>query len=339
MRGVKGPTRRLPRHYNTLTDIGVLMTELDFGIQIEPQFGFTYERIREIAVEAERLGFESIWLSDHFFLTKESIGTNCLECWTTLAALARDTTTLRMGPMVSAQSYRSPALLANIAASLDHISDGRLYFGIGAGWKVVEYEAYGYPFPKPATRIRQLDETIEIAKRMWTQEKATFKGRHYSVEDALCYPHPVQKPHIPVWVGGSGSLTLKVSARHADAVNFAWSQPPAFFEERLGVLRRHCSKIGRDYDEIRKSAGLMITMEETEEELEAELEDQRRKADTQYRRYLSRQPPNVVDTPEVVAERMGEYVALGIDHFILRFNYGEEIQKMELFMDKVRKNI
>lgn len=339
MRGVKGPTRRLPRHYNTLNDIVVLMTELDFGIQIEPQFGFTYERIREIAVEAERLGFESIWLSDHFFLTKESIGTNCLECWTTLAALARDTTTLRMGPMVSAQSYRSPALLANIAASLDHISDGRLYFGIGAGWKVVEYEAYGYPFPKPATRIRQLDETIEIAKRMWTQEKATFKGRHYSVEDALCYPHPVQKPHIPVWVGGSGSLTLKVSARHADAVNFAWSQPPAFFEERLGVLRRHCSKIGRDYDEIRKSAGLMITMEETEEELEAELEDQRRKADTQYRRYLSRQPPNVVDTPEVVAERMGEYVALGIDHFILRFNYGEEIQKMELFMDKVRKNI
>jgi len=339
VRGVKGPTRRLPRHYNTLNDIVVLMTELDFGIQIEPQFGFTYERIREIAVEAERLGFESIWLSDHFFLTKESIGTNCLECWTTLAALARDTTTLRMGPMVSAQSYRSPALLANIAASLDHISDGRLYFGIGAGWKVVEYEAYGYPFPKPATRIRQLDETIEIAKRMWTQEKATFKGRHYSVEDALCYPHPVQKPHIPVWVGGSGSLTLKVSARHADAVNFAWSQPPAFFEERLGVLRRHCSKIGRDYDEIRKSAGLMITMEETEEELEAELEDQRRKAETQYRRYLSRQPPNVVDTPEVVAERMGEYVALGIDHFILRFNYGEEIQKMELFMDKVRKNI
>lgn len=241
--------------------------------------------------------------------------------------------------MVSAQSYRSPALLANIAASLDHISDGRLYFGIGAGWKVVEYEAYGYPFPKPATRIRQLDETIEIAKRMWTQEKATFKGRHYSVEDALCYPHPVQKPHIPVWVGGSGSLTLKVSARHADAVNFAWSQPPAFFEERLGVLRRHCSKIGRDYDEIRKSAGLMITMEETEEELEAELEDQRRKEDTQYRRYLSKQPPNVVDTPEAVAEKMGEYVALGIDHFILRFNYGEEIQKMELFMDKVRKNI
>ena len=315
------------------------MTELDFGIQIEPQFGFKYEGIREIALEAERLGFESIWLSDHFFLTKESLGTNCLECWTTLAALARDTTTLRLGPMVSAQSYRNPGLLANIAASLDNISGGRLYFGIGAGWKVDEYEAYGYPFPKPATRIRQLEETIEIAKRMWTQEKATFKGRYYSVEDALCYPHPVQEPHIPVWVGGSGTLTLKVAAKHADAINFAWSQPPSFLKERLAVLGRHCSKIGRDYDEIRKSAGLMITMEETEEELESELEDQNRKKDTSYRRYLSRQPLNVADTPEAVAERMGEYVAIGIDHFVLRFNFGEEMEKMRLFMDKVSKRI
>ena len=174
---------------------------------------------------------------------------------------------------------------------------------------------------------------------MWTKEKATFKGRHYSVDDALCYPHPVQKPHIPIWVGGTGNLTLKVAARHADAVNFAWSQPSPFFEERFGVLRGHCSKIGRDCDEIRKSAGLMITMEETEEGLEADLEDQNRKRDTQYRRYLSRQPPNVVDTLEGVAERMGEYVALGIDHFVLRFNFGEEIEKMRLFMDRVRKRI
>ncbi|MCW3978407.1 MAG: LLM class flavin-dependent oxidoreductase, partial [Candidatus Bathyarchaeota archaeon] len=164
------------------------MPPIDFGVQIEPQYGFTYGMIREIAREAEALGFESLWVSDHFFMTDDSVGTPCLECWTALTALARDTKTLRLGPMVSAQSYRSPALLANVAASIDHISGGRLYFGIGAGWKEVEYRAYGYSFPKPAVRIRQLEETIEIAKRMWTQEKATFKGRHYSVEDALCYP-------------------------------------------------------------------------------------------------------------------------------------------------------
>jgi len=163
------------------------MADLDFGIQIEPQFGFTYDDIKMIALEAERLGFESLWVSDHFFLTKESIGTNCLECYTTLTALARDTTTLRLGPMVAGQNYRSPALHANIAASLDHISGGRLNFGIGTGWKVVEYGAYGYEFPKPMARIRQLEETIEIAKAMWTQEKATYRGRYYSVEDA---PHP-----------------------------------------------------------------------------------------------------------------------------------------------------
>ena len=199
------------------------MSGIDFGVQIEPQYGFSYEMIKEIAMESERLGFESLWVSDHFFMTPESVGTACLECWSTLAALARDTSRLRLGPMVSAQSYRNPALLAKIAATIDNISGGRLNFGIGAGWKEVEYDAYGYKFPKPSTRIRQLEETIEIAKLMWTQEKATFKGRYYGVTGALCFPHPVQKPHIPIWVGGTGRMTLKVAAEHADAVNFAWT--------------------------------------------------------------------------------------------------------------------
>ena len=315
------------------------MPQIDFGVQIEPQYGFTYETIRDIAREAESLGFESLWVSDHFFMTDVSVGTPCLECWTVLTALARDTETLRLGPMVSAQSYRNPALLANIAASIDHISGGRLYFGIGAGWKEVEYKAYGYPFPKPATRIRQLEETVRIAKRMWTKEKATYEGRHYSVEDALCYPHPVQEPHVPVWIGGTGDLTLRVAARHADAVNFAWTQPIDFYEEKLRVLRRHCVKAERDYDEIRKSSGLMITMANTVEELDTKLEDQRRRRDTPYMRYLSRQRPNLVGTPEAVAEGIGEYLPLGVDHFILRFHFGEEIESMRLFIEKVREKI
>jgi F420-dependent oxidoreductase-like protein len=315
------------------------MSNLDFGIQIEPQYGFTYEMVREIATEAEALGFESIWVSDHFFMTDDSVGTNCLECWTTLTALAKDTETLRFGPMVAAQSYRNPALQANIAASLDHISGGRVNFGIGAGWKEVEYGAYGYPFQRPVTRIRQLDEALEIVKRMWTKDKATFKGKYYSVEDALCYPRPVQKPHIPVWVGGTGNLTLKVAAKHADAVNFAWSQSPSYFEERFKVLHRHCKKVGRDSNEIRRSAGLMITMAQTREELDEELKKQEREKDTPYRRYLSRQQPNIVGTPEEVAEKVGEYKAIGIDHYILRFNFGRELKNMNLFMNKVRRKI
>jgi len=315
------------------------MPSIDFGVQIEPQYGFTYEMIRDIAGAAESLGFESIWVSDHFFMTDDSVGTPCLECWTVLSALARDTKVLRLGPMVSAQSYRNPALLANIAASIDHISGGRLYLGIGAGWKEVEYRAYGYSFPRPAVRIRQLEEAIQITKRMWTEERATFKGRHYGVDRALCYPHPVQEPGIPVWVGGTGDLTLKVAARHADAVNFAWTQSVDFFRDRLRVLERYCRKAGRDCDEIRKSAGLMITMAETDEELEGKLEDQRRRKNTPYMRYLSRQRPNLVGTPEAVAEKINEYIPLGVDHFILRFHFGEEIESMRLFAEEVRGRI
>lgn len=131
--------------------------DIDLGVQIEPQYGFTYEHIREVAAEAERLGFESIWVSDHFFMTEDSLDVKCLECWTVLTALARDTSRLRLGAMVASQSYRNPALSANMAASVDHISGGRLNYGIGAGWKEVEYNAYGYGFPGAGCRIRQLE--------------------------------------------------------------------------------------------------------------------------------------------------------------------------------------
>jgi len=314
------------------------MTRIDFGLQIEPQYGFTYDVIRDLAELCESLGFESIWVSDHFFMTDDSIGTPCLDCWTALTALARDTKTLRLGPMVTAQSYRNPALLAKIATSLDNISNGRLYFGIGAGWKEVEYRAYGYPYPKPAVRIKQLDEAIQIAKRMWTENKPTFKGRYYEIDEALCFPKPIQKPHIPIWVGGTGNLTLKVAAKHAQACNFAWRTSDQF-EERLSMLRKHCLSLGRDYDSIRKSVALMITMARTESELDHKLKYQAQRKDTPYVRYLSRQPPNIVGTPEKVAEKMREYLPLGVDHFILRFHYGDEIESMTLFMDEVKEQL
>jgi len=154
------------------------MAPVDFGVQIEPQYGFTYDAIRTIAVTCEALNFESIWVFDHLFMTTDSIDIPCLECWTTLTSLARDTTTLRLGSMVSSQSYRNPALMAKIAASLDHVSNGRLYFGIGAGWKELEDRAYGYPFPRPAVRIRQLEETLHIVKKLWMEDKPTFTGRY-----------------------------------------------------------------------------------------------------------------------------------------------------------------
>jgi F420-dependent oxidoreductase-like protein len=314
------------------------MTSLDFGVQIEPQYGFTYEQIKEVAQAAERLGYESIWVSDHFFMTPDTVDTNCLECYTVLTALARDTRRLRLGAMVASQSYRNPALLAKVASSLDHISGGRLNFGIGAGWKEAEYKAYGYPFPAPAVRIRQLDEVIEVCRRMWTDDRASFEGRYYAVRDALSAPKPVQKP-LPIWVGGTGTQTLRVAAKHADAVNFSWSQPTGFFGERLKVLDRHCRKIGRDPSEIRRSAGLMIILDETQEGVDERLKQLRMNRDTEYMRYLSRQPPNVTGTPDDLAELLREYASLGVDHFILRWHFGDELRSLKLFADRVMKRV
>jgi len=310
------------------------MAQLDFGVQIEPQYGFTYDQIRTVAQAAEGLGYESMWVSDHLFLTPQTVDTNCLECYTVLTALARDTSRLRLGAMVASQSYRNPALLAKVAASLDHISRGRLNFGIGAGWKDVEYNAYGYPFPEPSVRIGQLDEALEVCRRMWTDNRASFKGKYYSIQEALCSPKPVQSP-LPVWVGGTGARTLRVAAKHADAVNFSWSHPPGFIEERLGVLRRHCRRLGRDPSEIRVSVGLMVVLDETREGVEARLEQLRLSRDTEYMRYLSRQKPNVSATPDELAELLREYVSLGVDHFILRWHYGDELRSLRLFADKV----
>jgi F420-dependent oxidoreductase-like protein len=311
------------------------MTSVDIGIQIEPQYGFDFPMIRDIAQEAERLGFESLWVSDHFFMTMDSIGIPCLECWTVLNSLPHITEKLRFGPMVTSQSYRNPALMANMAASLDNISGGRLYYGIGAGWKEVEYKAYGYPFPKASVRIRKLEEVIKIAKELWTREKGTYKGEYSQIDQALCYPQPIQKPHIPIWVGGMGDMTLKVAARHADGVNFAWTHTPDIFQERLDVLRDHCEEEGRNYSDIRKSAGLMITMAPDQEKLEEKIKAKERNKDTPYRRYLSGQPPNIVGTPEEVVESISRYIDLGFDHFILRFDFGEEIPSMRLFSEQV----
>ena len=301
--------------------------DIDFGVQIEPQYGFTYEHIKEVAAEAERLGFESVWVSDHFFMTEDSLDINCLECWTVLTALACDTSRLRLGAMVASQSYRNPALIANVAASLDHVSGGRLNYGIGAGWKQVEYDAYGYKFPAAGRRIKQLEETVEIARRMWTNSKATYNGKYYRVKDALCMPKPVQDP-LPIWIGGTGKKTLRVAAKHADAVNFAWTHPPRFFEERFNVLRRHCEEVGRDFGEIRKSAGLMLRLVEDPDVPEPE-------RDERYLRYLGKQNPVMVNTPEVVAEKIRAYIDVGVTHFILRFHYGDEIRNMRVFMESV----
>ncbi|MFX0207201.1 MAG: LLM class flavin-dependent oxidoreductase, partial [Candidatus Hodarchaeota archaeon] len=152
-----------------------------FGIHIESQLGFNYETVEKIALNAEKVGYDSIWTSDHFFLDTQSEEKNCMEAWTLLSALAAKTKTLRLGVLVTCNSYRYPAILAKIAATVDHISNGRLEFGIGAGWKEIEYNAYGIPFPPVKDRMDQLEEALQIIKKLWTEPKAFFVGKHYQI--------------------------------------------------------------------------------------------------------------------------------------------------------------
>ena len=311
------------------------VARFEFGIQIEPQFGFTYRDVLDIARDAEAAGFTSLWLSDHLFLNADAVATNCLEAWTLLAALAQSTTRLRLGTLVTCQSYRNPALLAKIAAGLDHMSDGRLEFGIGAGWKEVEYRAYGYEFPPPGTRIAQLVDTIEICRRMWTEERATYRGTHYRIDDALCAPKPVQRPHPRIWVAGSKPRLLRVVARYADAVNVGGFPTEERYAAAMAELETACREVGRDPRTILRSHFGPIYVGETQEAVHRVVDDVAARAKTTRSEWLRARPRLVIGTPEQVVERLRAYAAAGVQYFIPLFPYRYEREMLRVLAERV----
>jgi F420-dependent oxidoreductase-like protein len=232
-----------------MASIGRLKLALIFS----PAAGHPYAELRDFAREAERVGLESFWVSDHFFGGPVGVpDRDCLEAWTLVAALARDTTRIRLGVLVAAAQYRNPALLAKIVAGVDQMSDGRVEFGVGAGWKAEEYRAYGYEFPPAGARVEQLKDTLEICRRLWTSDRATYHGKHYRIEDAVCAPKPAQRPHPPIWVGGSGPRVMRLAARYADGFDLGRRGPAGapLSEEELTValaeVRKVCEDAGRD---------------------------------------------------------------------------------------------
>jgi alkanesulfonate monooxygenase SsuD/methylene tetrahydromethanopterin reductase-like flavin-dependent oxidoreductase (luciferase family) len=237
---------------------------LRLGLHL-PQDGVSFEHIRSVALEAEDAGLASFWLLDHLHASPRA-DSQFLECWTVLSALAAETKKIRLGALVLNINNRNPALVAKMATTLDQISNGRLEFGVGAGGvnraklgkeQGFEYEfvAYNIPFPRrPSVRIKKLDEGLEIIKRMWTQDRTTFTGRYYSVKDAICLPRPVQKPRIPIWVGGmSGVKMVPVVAKHADVWNMMRVTTIEDYRSGLKKLREACIRIERDPDEIKTS--------------------------------------------------------------------------------------
>jgi F420-dependent oxidoreductase-like protein len=234
------------------------MAKLRFGIKTAPQYT-TYDNILAIWREADTLpAIEHAWLFDHFAPIHGDVNGPCLEGWTVLAALAAETKRLRLGLMVTGNTYRHPAVLAKIAATVDVISNGRLDFGIGAGWNEYEHASMGIPLYTPGERIRRLGEACEIVKLLFTQHLTDFDGRYYQLKEARCEPKPVQKPYPPFVIGGSGEqLTLRVVARYADIWNFSGNSVETF-THKANVLREHCAKVGRDPAAIEMSVQIPV---------------------------------------------------------------------------------
>lgn len=241
------------------------MHELRFGFKTAQQHA-TWESILAVWKEAEDIpAFTHGWLFDHLnpIDNDEGIG-DCFEGWTMISALAASTKRLRLGLLTGCNTYRDPALHAQMAATVDVISGGRVDFGDGAGWNEYEHRSRNIELPTPGKRLRMLEEAIEITKALWTEEKVDYDGKYYQLHGARLSPKPVQKPGPPILIGGSGEqLTLKIVAKHADIWNYSGGDLETF-KHKVDVLKRHCDDVGRDFAEIELSAQRKLDLNDVE---------------------------------------------------------------------------
>jgi F420-dependent oxidoreductase-like protein len=215
-----------------------------------------FEAMTNVAKEADKGPWDSIWVYDHFHTVPEPTENTTFESWTISATLARDTQRVNVGQMVNCNGYRQPSLFAKIASTVDVASKGRLYAGFGAGWYEHEWRAYGYGFPETKERMAMFKEATEIIHKMWTEDKPTFEGKYYTIDAPINEPKS-HKPgyKIPLWIGGGGpQVTLKLVALYGDACNIGADVAA----EKLEILKGHCDKVGRNYDEITKSSSLTV---------------------------------------------------------------------------------
>jgi F420-dependent oxidoreductase-like protein len=294
-----------------------------------PQAGLSWPTLRDRARLLEELGYDGLWLVDHFWANGMP-DLDFLEGWTTLAALAGATTKLRLGLMVTCNSYRSPALLAKMVATVDQISGGRLELGIGAGWMDVEYKAYGYDFPPMGVRLDQLEEGLEVITRMLGENRASFHGRHYRIEDAPNNPKPVQAT-LPITIGGAGEKRLlRLVARHAHRWNCPMNS--AHEVERLrAVLAGHCRDVGRNVDEIVVSEQCMVVIGADEEAFQAKLG----MAKAVLGGFADIDKVAVAGTPGRVIDGLRAKVARGVTDFAVMFGDLGQEDSLALFAREV----
>ncbi len=300
-----------------------------FGVTL-PQIKRTWQEARDAAVAFDRLGFDSVWVCDHLYGVPMP-NLPIFEAWTELAAVAAVTERVELGTLVTPPFFRNPAVLAKQVATLDHVSNGRAIVGLGGGWFASEFEAYGCPFPGLRDRLRALEETAEVLKRLWTEERVTFEGRHVTVRDAMCEPKPVRRP--PILIGGGGERVLMgIAARRADIWNNL-----AVFQGNLGTkveaLRRRCAEVGRDFATIEVSQQCLVVIAKTDDAARAALE----RAGRIYGGHMGAglEAHGIWGTPDQVVERIRRQMALGCTLFVMEFFGRDTREPARLFAERV----
>lgn len=307
---------------------GVFLPFYAFGLEKADYRSF--DMIKALAVECERLGYHSVWIDDHLMYGKTPI----LECWTVLSALSTVTKQIRLGALALCNAFRNPAVLAKMATTLDVISGGRLELGLGTGSQKDEHIAYGLSFPNLEKRAERLMESVEIMKRMWTGDEVVYKGRYYRVGKAFCQPKPVQKPHPPITVGGSSEHVLKVAAKHADRCDLG-ALPLKNYKSKVRIFKEYCRVFDRNSLEMEMTSWLGGTIFIAEDEkglAEKILKWKPRNTSVKTFRRL-----NCVGTPEDFIQKIQKNLSFGVNFFMLYFGDLPDGSSLKVFAEKIMK--
>lgn len=294
--------------------------------------GITWAQLQSLWQHIEETGWDAACVTDHFMPNTRDPVEETLECWTALAGLALTTRRMRIGTLVVGNTYRHPAVVAKMAATVDVMSGGRLICGIGAAWQKNEHEAYGIPFYTVGERLNRLEEACQVLIQLWTEHKSTFQGKYYQLHDAPLYPKPLQRPHPELLIGGGGEKrTLRIAAQYATHWN-CWAGPQTM-QRKIKVLQEHCAAIGRDPTTITCSANTPLLFADTAAEAEQLISSVNRRYgwSEPYVRDLM-----LVGSPSQIQEKIGQLRDVGIDQiFIPTFLPPYSLESLDRLMTDV----
>ena len=278
------------------------------GVPINEQ----WETIINSANKIEELGYHSLWVYDHFHTVPSPTQDPTYECWSLMAALSQTTSKVRLGQMCTCNSYRNPAYLTKVASTIDVMSGGRLEYAIGAGWYDQEYKAYGYDYPSAGVRLKMLEESLIIYKKMTTEDEASFEGEYYQINKAINQPKPIQKPHPPLWVcGGGEKVTLKLLARYGDYGN--WDVDVEGFINKSNILREHCENENREFSDIGRTLHTNVIIGENQADLDSKIDKISEFTSIPKDMYLSKP---LVGVKNKVFEKIDEFESHGCSYLI-----------------------